>query len=1070
MATGPGAANGAPVLDSGFPLVFWGLAVIRLRRSWRRSLAMVLGIVLAIALPVSMTLVQAVAAGVGVQGSVEESGSDGRMMVTENTIDTPQKFASAVGSVRQQVRGTAGPLFEPGASYLTTTFLNADTLNGQLVGSDFRQAATTLDTYADLAPHVTVVSGRLPSGSAAGDPEAAVTARAAQSFGPHVGDRLCLVANQGGGFCVRLVGIVRPRADSAAWWGPQQTPDSAVLVEQPTYFRLLQGLQAQSLAHVTFSPNATAFGQTSLGTALDRLNRLRTHYGVFEQDAQLSTGLDTRLAAYQSRVQVAQFALLLVVAEILLVALLYLAFTGRHVLDGQREELGVWRSRGWRRRSVWALLMVEFALLACLSLPLGVAAGLGGAAAVLHLVYGAVPLQLGVAAAVSLWQPALVAVALVLGVLAWRAAGASRQQLLEARRMASRPALRPWWQWRYLDLGLGVLGVLLLIRTPLIGEGENGLDPGTLALPGLGLVLLALVALRMLPAAAWVVGRGRRSVALALAAWQLGRQPVQHSLLALLLLVTIALGVFAGTYVSTQQRNASDRAAYQSGADLRARFSDDVNVPPIQQSLARLQGVSAATAVYRGSGQLGRLATSQPTVLGVDPYGFNRVAWSRPGLDEPALSSKVDRLLAPGGGGQQLPGRPERLGVWVDSSGIDGVLTATVVDASGRSAELTLGRLGDSGWRYLEAPVEPTRTHLTFPLFVRELDLRPLANGRHLTGSVGLRDLGVTLPGAGRPQPVVSFASTQGTGWWASAPGTGLSLGALKASGALPFGGQPATVLDTDLSAGQMVIRPVPAGPVPALVSSATLQHTPIPTGASLPMQIGAAQVPVVVVGQVDYVPTLYPGQEDFLVLDLQPLLAQLGYQGEPHAWPNELWANVSAGVDGADRASLRRASGVGQVLDRRDLERAAARDPISVQLQATLLMGFGTALVLAVVAFGVHFLSSITSRRGEYAILEANGLTSRTVGRSLAAEQGVLLAFGLIAGLGLGLVVAWIVLPALRLSTDPASSIPPTVVTVNWLLVGAALGGVAVLAAAAGLIVRRAARNFRLVAELRVL
>lgn len=1068
MATRPGAAGRAPVPDSGFPLIFWGLAMIRLRRSLRRSLAMALGIVLAVALPVSMTLVQAVAADVGVQGTVEQSGSDGRMMITENTVNSAPVFADAVRSVRQRVHGTAGGLFEPGASFLATTFLNADTLNGQLVGSTFQQAATTLDSYPDLAAHVTAVSGRLPSGSAAGDPEAAVTAQAAQTFGLHAGDRLCLVANQGGSFCARLVGVLRPRADSTAWWGPQ-TPDSAVLVDQATYFRLLPGLQAQSFAHVTFSPDATAFGQTSLDTALDRLNQLRTHYGVFEQDAALSTGLDTRLAAYQARVQVAQFALLLVVAEILLVAFLYLSFTAGHLLDQQREELGVWRSRGWRRRGVWAVLTVEFAVVACLSLPVGVAVGLGGAAAVLRLVYGAVPVQLALAAAASMWQPALVAVGLVLGVLAWRAAGASRQQLLDARRMASRPELRPWWQWRYLDLGLGVLGVLLLIRTPLIGEGENGLDPSTLALPGLGLVALALAALRLLPAAAWVVGRGKRGVALALATWQLGRQPVQHSLLALLLLVTIALGVFAGTYVSTQQRNTSDRAAYTSGADLRAQFGGDTNVPPIQQSLARLQGVSAATAVYRGSGQLGNLATSQPAVLGVDPYGFNRVAWSRPGLDDPSLSSKIDQLLAHGGAGQQLPGRPERLGIWAYSSGIDGTLTVTVVDSSGRSGELSLGRLDYSGWRHLDAPVEPAMRHLGFPLFVQELDVRGASNGRRLTGTVGLRDLGVTQPGAEGPQPVVSFASTQGTGWWASA-GTGLSLGALKASSAVPFGGQPSTVLDADLSAGEMVIRPVPTGAVPALVSSGTLRHTLISTGASFPLKLGAAQVPVVVVGQVDYVPTLYPGQQDFLVLDLQPLLAQLGYQGEPHAWPNELWANVSPWGDAADRTALRRAPGVSQVLDRRDLEQAAARDPIGVQLEATLLMGFATALVLAVAAFAVHFLSSVAGRRGEYAILEANGLTARTVGRSLGAEQGVLLAFGLIAGLGLGLLVAWIVLPTLRLSTDPTSAVPPTVVTVNWPLVGAALGGVAVLSIAAGLAVNRTGRHFRLVEELRAL
>jgi hypothetical protein len=639
--------------------------------------------------------------------------------------------------------------------------------------------------------------------------------------------------------------------------------------------------------------------------------------------------------------------------------------------------------------------------------------------------------------------------------------------LVDVRRTASRPSLRPWWQWRHLDLGLGVLGLLLLLRTPVLGEGTAGLDPSTLALPGIGLVLLALVSLRLLPLIAWLAGRVERGLALSLASWQLGRRPLQHSLLALLLLVTVALGVFAGTYVTTQRRNADDRAAYQAGADVRARFSDDVNVPPIAKTLSGLRGVEDATPVYRGSGQFGRLASAAPTVLGVDPVAFDRVAWSRPGLDDPSLRSSLGKLVDPGDDAVRLPGRPTRIGAWVEGGGADASLTAVVVDVTGRSDTVTLGHVDHSGWRYFDAPIA---AGLHAPLFLRELDVRAASTGAGHTATAALRDLSVTLPGSPTPHVVAGFASTDGTGWWATQPGTGLSRGQLKATTNVLFQGRPSTVLPVDPTGGDTVIRPVPRGAVPALASAATLEHTQVPTGVPFPLTIGAAQVPVVVVGRVDYVPTLYPGQEDFLVLELHGLLAHLGYGGEPHAWPNELWANVAPTSDAADRAALQRSPSIAQVLDRRDAQRAAASDPLTAQLEANLSIGFATALVLAIAAFGLHFLAAAAGRRGEYAILEANGLAPRTIRRSLVAEQLTVLAFGVLVGLGLGLLTAWIVLPALHLETGPAATIPPTVVTVQWGLLAGALAVIAALAAGAGLAAGRAARRFSLVEELRTL
>ena len=138
-----------------------------------------------------------------------------------------------------------------------------------------------------------------------------------------------------------------------------------------------------------------------------------------------------------------------------------------------------------------------------------------------------------------------------MGVMAAQAYAASRLELLEVRRDASRPALRGWWQRWALDLGLAVLSLPLLGATRLLGRSDvrahsaAGGDPVSLALPGLALIFLGVALLRLLPVAGAVSGLLTRRFPTALASLQLTRRPVQHAGLALLIIVTTALGIFA---------------------------------------------------------------------------------------------------------------------------------------------------------------------------------------------------------------------------------------------------------------------------------------------------------------------------------------------------------------------------------------------------------------------------------------------------------------------------------------------------------------------------------------------
>ncbi len=1074
-------------------LVFAGFALRRLRRRWKLAVGMYLGLVAAVALAVSVTLVQGTAAEIGLQQTLQTLGDRASVQVAAYPTRNPEGLAQVENEARSEVRSTVGPLLRPGAAYLASTQLIPVSRNGKPTPD--RSPGPLLASYDGLYQHVDIIKGRIPAEPRVGDAwQATMSQQGARQFGIDLGDRYCLADPSGAGFCLQLAAIWQPKDPSSTYWGPAHVPYNALTLDGPSYATVVNLAIPVSTAYVSFTPDAEAFKQFNVPEVLGRLRQLRGYFGVTHTSYVISTGLDTGLQEYWDRFTGAQFAIQLVAAQVLLVALLYIAFAAGHVLDQQREQLAIWRSRGWRRRSVWALLMLEFVILACLAVLPGLGLGVGGAAAAVRLAYGTFPVHQAVADLGVLLAPAALAFGLGLCVLGFRAAAASRGSLLEARRLTSRPALRPWWRWRQIDLGLAPIGIALLVRVPLIGEteatggGAQGADAATLLLPGLAVLLVALAALRLLPFAARIARLLSHSLAMALASWQLARRPLQHSLLALLLLFAVALGIFASSYITTERRNSDDRIAYAVGSDIRVHYSGDVQMPPtaaVDRALRAAKGVTATSVVYRNQGQPGR-ASLEPWVLGVDPYTFNRVAWSRPGLNSQPLSTLVDQVRPRSElVGLGLPGEPTRLGVWVNSPGLSAQVEAVIVDSAGKPGELVLGTLDYTGWRYLDALVMVHGGAPRYPVSLKQLAIglpaqaepapgRPLAKPPYpYSGTVAFSDLSVGLPGTAQPQVVARFSDTGNqSGWYATRSEGGQSLGLLKASTDVLRDGRPATLLTPDAGDGEMTIRPVPAlVPLPSLASSATLDRLGVPVGGTFPLTIGSASVPVTVVAALDYFPTLYPeAKQDFLIVDRDQLLTELDFHGEPHAWPNEIWATTNGRTGQADLRLLHRSPGVDLVQDRRQLQAVARADPLGLSLEANLLVGFAAALLLAVAAFAIHFLVATTGRQSEYAILDANGLAPWTVRRSLTLEQIVVLAFSILVGAALGFVVAWIVLPSLHLDTSLAQTVPPTVVTVDpWLVAGALLAVVA-LAVTAGQVVSRVGRGYRLMEELRTL
>ncbi len=1052
-------------------------ALIRLRQRWMLALPLALGLAAAVALATMVPLVQSLTSEVGLQLILRELGSERFIFIQQKDAKQEGQYLAFQNSVRGQTQRTLGPLVIPRARYATSEEFFQRTLNGEPISVEREDKHPALATYEGLERHIALVSGQLPTEARTGETWWATTSEAgAQNLKLRVGDVYCMsvFGEPQQRWCVRLAAIWRAGNPTEGYWGGFSPPIAALMVGQKEFFEILSSLpDAKTSAFATYEPNRTAFRQDEAESILERINRLRALYTVRRVDAALFTGLDRAIADFLQRLQLTQFTVRLVVAQLLILALFFVAFAAGHVLEQQRGLFAVWRSRGWSWRRTWSLLMIEFGALALAAIPLGLAVGWIAMAGVARITYGAdAPLMVRPVSG-RVWPLLAGALAGALVVLAIQAFRASRRGLLEVRRRASRPALRAWWQWRYADLALLALTLPILAEVRLRGNSElrtvlgaQAADPVTVLLPGVVVALLGLAALRLLPLLVRAARAARHDLAGVLASWQLGRQPVQHFTLALLLMFAVATGLFAGVYATTERRNAADRVAYAAGADVRAVFQTRGATPPVEEAVRQLKGVAAATLVFRSKGQPGS-AGRELNVLGIDPASFIRVAWSRLDLAEQPLPRVLQRLGLGEESGMILAGGPERIGVWVYSSGLSAELSAPLVDAAGQRCGCRLGSLDYSGWRYLEAPVTFAGS-AHYPVRLQELAVRYVGPGVAF-GTLAFSDLGVVVPGTDRPLVVEPFLAP--VGWSRTAPGSSFTEGDLRASTSYSRDGAPTVDVSVETRAGPVrFLPPQTDRPIPALAPARTLRRLGIGLNERFPLRIGSETVPVAVVARADHFPTLYPEEDDYLIVARDRFLATLGQAGSTLAWPNEAWLRMDPAAAHAGAQSLRTRPDVIEVADRGVMEAVALRDPLRLGLQTVLLVGFAAALALAVVAFGLHFLIATRGRLSDYAILQANGLSDGLVRRSLGLEQAILVAFTVVAGTVIAVFLAWAILPALQIGTSLRETVPPTIVTVDPPLFTGTLILVAGLAVAAGRLTSGMGRRFRLMDELRTL
>ncbi|HEY3085854.1 MAG TPA: hypothetical protein VGK28_10380, partial [Candidatus Dormibacteraeota bacterium] len=1034
------------------------LGVIDLARRRAMPGVLLVALVTAVALAVALPLMQSVAAEEGLRAALQSLGSGANLEIGIDHVDDTESFDTFQAGASRRVESELGSIMIPAVRFARSNQLQGVLLNGHELVREVGDPLPAAVYYEDLEKHVVVTSGQWPADARTGGAwGATVSELGASLLGLKAGDVYCMSSvgvARGMPFgqpawCARIGAVFKPRDAGEPYWAGQQLGTDLALGRLSLFQVAAEYPYVQVHAnqlHVTDTRRVHAADADSIQAHLQRLHGV---YGVIS-NATFITGLGDAIRIFLQRLRAQQALALSVEIALLAVVLFAIALAAGHYLDSRKQLIGLWRARGGSRLRAWYLLMIQLAVLLLVAVPLGALAGAWAVGVVSSRLFGG-DAVLQISVLVNAAPSVGAALLATLAVLALLAGEATLRTVADVRRTQSGPPAGAWWQSRRLDLVLAVLGLLLIAEYRLQAGHitvATGQDPLALILPAVALALVAAGALRLLPLLARLIARGR-GLGARLARWHLEREPLQHAPVALLLSFALALSLFTSAYLATDQRNAVDRARYAAGADVRLSFGFGTGPSVVDAAVAATPGVIASSLVYRGEGRPGRSDVSA-TVLGLDGHTFANAVWWRSDFAARPVAGLMQDLVRDDPDGVPVPGQPAALSMWVYSSGLDASLSAELKDAAGGIVRATFGSMGFQGWSQLQAPLTGLGPK-DFPLRLRTLLVS--STGSRSFGEIALSDLRAGT------ETVEDF--TVASKWWREVYGEFGGVGPLQVS-AHERDGKQRLGMPVNLTNRTLALHPAPSSaPLPGLMSTRTAQDLGVSAGQTFPLHINTNDVMVRLVGMLDYFPTVYPGQDDFLLLPSESLTERLRLQNS-YVYANEAWLRVSGSPAAAGAAVQEATHGAASVVDRETLETSALQSPLRLSLDAALVIGFVAALAMVVITFGLHFLAIARARVSESAIMQANGLPWRVVDQALIAEQVVVLCHSVVVGAALGLLLAWAILPVVQTSVLPADVIPPTIVSLDAATLLAAALALFAAAGIVGQLAMRTAGRFR--------
>jgi hypothetical protein len=960
-------------------------------------------------------------------------------------------------------------------------------------GTPITQAAA----LSGIAAHAALVSGSWPGTARPGQPiPAALPANAAALLHVSVGDVLRMRQQiSGHQVPVRVTGLFRPdvAADhTSVFWQLNPISPSGVtradgfstfgpLVVTPAALRSSLGVSDGTWVVAPVTGNFQDGGLATLAARISADQQSLAAGGL-----QVNTGLPALLRGIASNVLVARSLLVVTGILLLLLAAVALTLVARLLATDREGESALLTSRGGSRWQLTRLTVPEVVLLAVVSAAAG---GLAGGWLASWLAHTGPLRSAGLRLHVLSWDlgvaivgTAVFAVLILLGpVLRTVMPGAARVR--RGRQAAIAGLARSG-----ADLALVVLAGVAVwqLRHSLIvapsASGSSGINPVLALAPALAVAAGTVILMRLLPLAAKggdrLASRGSR-LPLSLASWQISRQPVRQASVALLVVMAVATGTLALAEHQSWARSAQDQGRFAVGADVRVDTPGAVT-PAQAGAIITAPGVRHAMAAAPAS-------SGGTEVLALDASQAAHVVLIR-GDQTPMPAPALFAAITPAGPlpGVALAGRPSRFSL-VASLGPASLrlapdsVTVTVTDAQGVTSQYAAGTLPVDGRPHVLSvalgsarlpaaayPLRLTAVNLTYTM--------PFARN----GQGVLRVLRVAEPGT-----IWSAAGTA-LGGWAHSASSGQLEGMLSATGGLVVGannsplvgghavpgavswrnaaggaqqlsfgtgygraapvafGQPAVAIGAQIT---LSARRSSSGPVPAIVTKAFASGNDVGVGSVTQANVDGITVPARIVAVVATFPAVPAGGEAIIV-DLATVQNVLAGAAAAPLPVTEWWL-----ATGSAKAALAGRLPAGSaVTTSAGVASSLLGDALSAVPQQALLATALAAALLAITGFCVSIAANVSQRRSQSALLSALGVAPAAQARQLCLEELMLSLPSAAVGLGLGVFVSVLFVPATTLTADATKPFPPVITEIPWGLavpLALAVAALPVLAAA---------------------
>lgn len=782
----------------------------------------------------------------------------------------------------------------------------------------------------------------------------------------------------------------------------------------------------------------------------------------------VSTRLPDQLQTIARSLTVTSSTVLAVLLQLSLLAGYALILTARLVVDSRSSETALARSRGSSPTQLSVTAAVEALLL---TVP-AVVAGPRLAAAVLRILNLTGPtesigLTLNPRPNTASYLLAGVAglIALVsLVVPAFRAARAFPDPERRARRQSARSVS----QRLGIDLALVLLLVVAVWQLRELGpqvtatvRGRFGVDPLLIAAPLLGLGAGVVLALRLVPLIARfaeLVVASRAPAVPVLASWQVARRPARYARSALLLIMAVALGVFASAFSASWLGSQTDQAAHRVGADIRFEAStaeDTHSSLHFESALERLAGVTRAMPLSSTRAPVAPGTAGRAILL--DPDAAIEVVSLRPDLADlaPLREMAAGRLELPS---LPLEGEPTALVMTWETEQLGGgrapcgepggyclssLVSIVLSDGKGQLHRLQARSLASDRVTTMEVDLHASDgTPPTYPLSIvaieaetmpvfslaeepptsprYRVDLRVLevigSDGASRAVDLDPDDWEISVdsvffyepPSIRRIEaPGISMELTVGVG----APRSSFTLGILPAAGA-----QPARAR------------------LPIVVTRNMIDDSFLEIGSVVDMtRLQLGNFTGEVIGAIDAFPGFDSNPPYMVLIDFASVQALQYRVGDTLLRPDGYWLaapDAPEDIDVTLTSPPFRARAF--VATSREVASLTA-DPVAIGTVGAFAIGFVAAAVFAAIGFAISAVISARERLVEFSLLQAIGLSPRQLRSWLLLEQAVLILLGLAMGTLVGWGLGRLVLPLVTLTQDGSPPVPDLITVYPW-------------------------------------